>query len=656
MTYSRHGPGLDLTKGSVLLDGHFFQGKPKDGISIATWLKLSTIEGNHVVFSSTSSSKQRLSKTSYLLRIQDGRILWSHQNEIGENIFMVVSPLVIGPNIWCHVVVTYDSVSEKAKVLVNGKVKAVGRGRGKLSDQWGERSYFGANLNGKAFNGYLDEVYIFQRPLHNSEVRKYLTNMDARNYGLNNISKVTKEKDFPTIASSKRLENLRNSPGKNVVKLNVSDHPLNNSTSMNVKMAQNSTYRNTSERLFEGKQRSRPTDNKLTNSQKKDRKFKGLFSELKAATMPDLTNFSCAANGTVYEKMTFRGGLQSGRFFKIADVSNTTNCISQCCKRITCDAAIMKGTTCFALTCRSKKLCELQPAKLSTFDLKIAFVKRTPIGAINQSDQRISSSSNKCVPGIRVANVTVNAGVGAGQVVQYRNINKVDECVAQCCSMPKCNTAFLVQNTCYVIACVIKDFCKVRPPPSADFLSEVVYVNRSGKMLFKDPENALMLPSKFITHKHKMVLGLNASHDAAHMLKMKNKELHKGTKDQKEPQKERVLHNVTKTYSTETECRVETIKTDVRLAGDLSAGVFVDHGIVRGIKACIIKCCSDPMCNVTYMIGKKCFAVRCHSAELCKTVPALPKALSPTVAFVRQERLRGKLVYFVVSCMLLILS
>ena len=644
MAYSRHGPGLDLTKGGVLLDGRSFQGKPKDGISIATWLKLSSIKGSRAIFSSLSS-KERLSKTSYLFKIQDGRLYWSHENEVGESVFVIVSPLVIGPNIWCHVVVTYDSVMEKAKVLVNGKVRAVGRGRGKLSDQWGEKTYFGSILMKEPFNGYLDEVYIFKRPLHDSEVRQYLMNMDGRNYGLNNVSKITllkKEKDFPTIASSKRLQGGRNLASKNVLKLKVSDHILNSSNSSN------STLKNTSKQQLEGQQRSITTDKKL-----KDAKVNGLFSELKSAMSPNRTDFACAVNGTVHEKMTFRGGLKSGRFFKLADISDISNCIRQCCQRSMCDAAIMKGQTCFSLTCRSKKLCELQPAKLPTFDLKIAFVKWTPKRAMNQSDERVSLPDRKCLPGIRVANVTINAGVGAGQVVQYRNITKIDQCVSQCCSMPKCNTAFLVQNTCYVIACVVKDFCKVRPPPNGKFLSEVVYVDRGGNMLFDDPQSALMLPSKFASRKQKTVLRPNAVKNTNTTTKSRPKPAQNDSKDHKgginghkeAVTKQLLLHNLTKTYSTEMECRVETIQTDVRLAGDLSAGEFVDHGVVRGIKSCIIKCCSDPLCNVTYMIGKKCFAVRCHGAELCKIVPGLPKALSPTIAFVRQEKLKGTFIY-----------
>ena len=643
MRYSRHGPGLDLTKGRLFLKGLSFEGRPKDGISIAVWLKLSSIDGSHVIFSSTSS-KKLLTKVSYLFKIQDGRFHWSYENDIGENVFTVLSPLLISPNIWCHVVVIYDSLSEKAKIIVNGKVKGVGNGRGTLSTQLGDQSYLGSNSDGNAFNGYLDEVYIFKRPLRHSEVRQYLINMDSSNYALNNVSKVKllkEEKDFPTAITSERLKNVQNSAGKSIVKIKVSDHPKNSSGSMNIKIIENSnsTHNNTSQK-FRG------------NSG--DAKFKGLFSELKAASFPNVADYLCAVNGTVYEKWTFSGGLKSGKFVKIADISNITSCINECCERSSCDAAIMKGTTCFALKCHSQKLCELRPAKLSTFDLKIAFVKRTPKKVIDQSDERISLPSDKCVAGIRVANVTINAGVGAGEVVQYRNITTIDQCVSQCCSTTKCNTAFLVQSTCYVIGCVIKDFCKVRPPPSADFLSEVVYVNRSGKMLFDDPQQALMLAPKSNAYQgykplsdtvknttYTAKLKLKQSENDTMVHKEATKEHKSGTMKHIGAHKKNDRKNLTKTYTTETECRVETIKTDVRLAGDLSAGEFVDHGVVRGIKSCIIKCCSDPLCNVTYMIGKKCFAVRCHSAELCQTIPSLPKALSPTVAFLRRKKLKG---------------
>lgn len=657
MRYSRHGPGLDLTKGHVFLKGLSFKGRPKDGISIAVWLKLSSVDGSHVIFSS-ASSKERLSKVSYLFKIQDGRLHWSYQNDNGETVYTVLSPLLIGPNIWCHVVVTYNSLTEKAKIIVNGKVEGVGNGHGALSDQPGDQSYFGSDSHGNAFNGYLDEVYIFKRPLRNSEVKQYLINMDSKNYALNNVSRVKllkKEKDFPSAISS-----VQDSASKSVVKIKVSDHPLNSSRSVNIKILQNSnnTHSNTSQKL-----RSNPKDINLSVPQNQDAKFSGLFSELKAASVPNMDDYSCSVNGTVYEKWTFSGGLKSGKFVKIADISNITNCINECCERSSCDAAIMKGTTCFALKCRSQKLCELRPAKLSTFDLKIAFVKRTRNKVINQSNERISLPGDKCVPGIRVANVTINAGVGAGHVVQYRNITTIDQCISQCCSTAKCNTAFLVQSTCYVIGCVIKDFCKVRPPPSEDFLSEVVYVNRSGKMLFDDPQHALMLPPKSnADQRHKPLSDAMKNPTATAKLKLKETESdtkkHKGsTKEHKSgtikhkvSQKEKHLHNLTKTYTTETECRVETIKTDVRLAGDLSAGEFVDHGVVRGIKSCIIKCCSDPLCNVTYMIGKKCFAVRCHSAELCRTIPALPEALSPTIAFLRREKFKGNVNVLISHC------
>lgn len=590
MKYSRHGPGLDLTKGGLVLDGVYFRGKPKEGISIATWVKISNIDGSHVIFHSTSKG-DILSKTTILLEVQDGRIHWSYHNEIGEVIFTVISPPDIQENTWNHVVVTYDSISQKAKVLVNGKVKAVGRGHGLLSDQWGDSTYFGTISEKSPFSGFLDEIYMFKRPLTRSEVERYLKSMDTRNLGLNNVSKngsIDDGKDFPSLSrsSSKMSHSVKHYDEVKPTNHSALNHQLNSRNG--------------------------------TSNETKDQNFTALFSELtKAATRENAT---CMANGSVYHKWTFRGGLKAGKFARIDDVTSLVDCVTKCCDVEACDVAIIKGSTCFSLTCKSKKLCELRPAKLGTFDLTIAFVKRTSAWPSNQgNDVTTMHRDQTCKAGIRIVNVTINAGVGAGEVLQYRNITNIDDCVDQCCRLPKCNTAFLILKICYAISCVIRDFCKVRPPPSSSgFHSEVVYVNKSGISLFRNPQNALLLPVKVVNKVNR------TTHNATPRAE-KNKTLH-----------------FTTPLKLQGECRIEKIFNNVRLDGDLSAGVFVDHGFVNGMKDCILKCCSDPLCNVTYLIDKKCYSVRCHNKKLCRIAPALPLSLSPTIAYVRQHGATGK--------------
>ena len=620
MKYSRHGPGLDLTKGGLILNGVYFWGKPTVGVSIATWVKLSTVDGSHVIFRSTSK-KNFLSKTAYFLEINDGRIHWSHHNDIGGMVFMVISPQVVEANSWNHAVVTYDSISQKAKVMLNGKVKAVGRGHGILSDQWGD-TFFGSISEKKQFNGFLDEVYMFKRPLENAEVKRYLENMDTRNLLLNKVSEnglSYNNTDFPSLSatvSSKVLHSMRNKHRVTLKSLKV------------VKNKASAKNRHTHISHLE---------KNIAHSMDED--VKGLFSELsRAAVTSDQDHSTCTLNGSIYHKWTFLGGLEAGKFARIADDTDMENCISKCCDLKLCDAAIMNGKTCFSLLCKDRKLCELRPAQLDTFDLVIAFVKRTNRTEISSRSKKVTAAhrGRECAAGIRVVNVTINAGLGAGEVIQYRNISTIDDCVAQCCDVPKCNTAFLVQGTCYAIFCVLRGFCKVRPPPSANFLSEVVYVNKSGVLLFSNPQDALMVSSKPpVENKENKTVVMQPQSS-------KNRKNSSTSFKERTKQGQGKMPKMSKGFNQQSECRIEKVASNVRLAGDLNAGIFIDHGLVTGIKACIMKCCSDTLCNVTYLIDRKCFSVRCHSEDLCKTIPALSMALSPTIAHVRQHGAKGE--------------
>ncbi|XP_046859638.1 uncharacterized protein LOC124452992 isoform X3 [Xenia sp. Carnegie-2017] len=478
--FSRHGPGLDLTTGDLVVNGLSFKVEPYEGLSIAAWIKLSNIDGDHVIFSSVDR-QSRLSQSSCLLKVNNGRLFWSCLDKTRHAIFTVVSPLVIGPNTWNHVVVCYDTQLKKAKVLVNGRVKAVGRGKGEFSKKMDDVIYFGSTAYTNDLNGYLDEIYIFKRSLKNVEVRQYLINIDTRGYHLNNISRshsARYEKDFPFSKAKYRLKS-----GSIITK--IYDRPsVENISSLELPKTLNYLVY---EKLKSATAKTASHNNQTNN----------LPREWKSAPSPS-HEFSCAVNGNVYNKYTFRGGLKAGKFTKIADNSNMNDCIYHCCQKDYCDAAIMKGVTCFALKCQTRKLCEVRPANLLKFDLKIVFVKRTQKKNTSQSEKTLSSLG-KCYPGIRISNVTINAGLGAGKIVQFKNVTEIDQCVLRCCSLPSCNTAFLVQKSCYAISCIIKNFCKLRAPPSNDFISEVAYVNRSGLILFRGPQDALMSPLTLVS-------------------------------------------------------------------------------------------------------------------------------------------------------------
>ena len=58
---------------------------------------------------------------------------------------------------------------------------------------------------------------------------------------------------------------------------------------------------------------------------------------------------------------------------------------------------------------------------------------------------------------------------------------------------------------------------------------------------------------------------------------------------------------------------------------------------------CIERCCKSSNADVAFMLGSVCFAVKCYSAELCKTGPAMISNIgdlnmNPTLSFLKKKQ------------------
>lgn len=89
--------------------------------------------------------------------------------------------------------------------------------------------------------------------------------------------------------------------------------------------------------------------------------------------------------------------------------------------------------------------------------------------------------------------------------------------------------------------------------------------------------------------------------------------------------------------------------TKVTLKGGLKAGDFTDTGKVGSIKECYATCCQQSSCNLAFMLGQNCFAVKCYNKDLCSTIPAQPSIFNPQIAYVwtRKEIKSGKYILLV---------
>ena len=90
-------------------------------------------------------------------------------------------------------------------------------------------------------------------------------------------------------------------------------------------------------------------------------------------------------------------------------------------------------------------------------------------------------------------------------------------------------------------------------------------------------------------------------------------------------------------------CDATPIEYNVTLKMGLHSGVFQKIGRVDAMDDCIEMSCKQPNSDVAFMLGSMCYAVRCYSADLCKTVPIFGSSISrlnlnPAISFLKKSR------------------
>lgn len=69
-------------------------------------------------------------------------------------------------------------------------------------------------------------------------------------------------------------------------------------------------------------------------------------------------------------------------------------------------------------------------------------------------------------------------------------------------------------------------------------------------------------------------------------------------------------------------CKRSAIIFNATLVNGYQSGKFVDHGDLGTIAACQDMCCQSPMCDVAFLVGKRCYSVYCHSESQCLWTPS----------------------------------
>lgn len=79
-------------------------------------------------------------------------------------------------------------------------------------------------------------------------------------------------------------------------------------------------------------------------------------------------------------------------------------------------------------------------------------------------------------------------------------------------------------------------------------------------------------------------------------------------------------------------CIAGNTSHNVSFERDITAGVFTSLNTVNGIESCVRRACNRRDGDMTFLVGKSCFMVRCYSSTSCKIVkPSSPSSVDISI-------------------------
>ena len=95
-----------------------------------------------------------------------------------------------------------------------------------------------------------------------------------------------------------------------------------------------------------------------------------------------------------------------------------------------------------------------------------------------QVSENATKVETKCSPGFLKSNVTLKGGRNSGEFIEIKGLKDMKECVDRCCidRDKKCNLAFMLGDSCYLVSCKNKNLCRTIPAPPTKFNPLVQYV------------------------------------------------------------------------------------------------------------------------------------------------------------------------------------
>lgn len=96
-------PYVRMNSGYITLNGNHFRGKPMHGVTMAVWVKLSSVGGEHSIFCTIGGNNSTHTWGQYHFEVNNGKVRWFHRNERRTTVFSVETNAIIQANNWTHI-------------------------------------------------------------------------------------------------------------------------------------------------------------------------------------------------------------------------------------------------------------------------------------------------------------------------------------------------------------------------------------------------------------------------------------------------------------------------------------------------------------------------------------------------------------------------
>ena len=235
-------------------------------------------------------------------------------------------------------------------------------------------------------------------------------------------------------------------------------------------------------------------------------------------------------------------------------------------------------------------------------------------------------------------NMTLRAGLKAGNFTFFGKVTSTKDCVARCCLTKGCDVTFVVLNRCFLVDCFSDDSCDIINARNTNrFKPVVTFVNLTliSTLVEKSFENSSLVSDISIQGDNETNEASNTQVEPTHEIGISVSRTMESERNTRVTQSQDSVSSPIRLHPSE--CIYSFPLRNVSFRIGRKAGIFINHGVAKNVSECAEYCCLSLTCDVAFMISNDCFFVRCHSDKSCETKTIRNSTFYPRMIFVKKH-------------------